>query len=102
MVVGTWRDEQMMSANLVLVYQFFYSQTQGATDYNAHRSVMGGGGGYCHTDQNNGCLRIYFVVQIPPFIDWTCAGDECRATAEITQSLQIDLVLSDMAATSEP
>ena len=48
----------------------FYSQTQGATDYNVHRSVMGGGGGgggvYRHTDQNNGSLRVYFVVQIPP------------------------------------
>ena len=41
--------------------------------------------------------------QIPPFIDWICsAGDECGATAEITQSLQIDLVLSDAEATSEP
>ena len=36
------------------------------------------------------------------FIDWTCAGEECGATAEITRSLQIDLVLNDMAATSEP
>ena len=36
------------------------------------------------------------------FIDWTCsAGEECGATAEITQSLQIDLVLSDTAATSD-
>ena len=33
----------------------------------------------------------------------TCsAGEECGATAEITQSLQIDLVLSDAEATSEP
>ena len=64
----------------------------------------GGGGEYRQTDQNhsNGSLRVYFVVQIPPFIDWTCAGEECGATAEITQSLQIDLVLSDAAATSEP
>ena len=36
------------------------------------------------------------------FIDWTCAGEECGAMAEITQSLQIGLVLSDVAATSEP
>ena len=63
----------------------------------------GGGGGDLHTDQNNGSLRVYFVVQIPPFIDWTCsAGEECGATAEITRSLQIDLVLSDAATTSEP
>ena len=62
----------------------------------------GGGGGYRHTDQNNGSLSFYFIVQIPPIIDWTYAGEECRATAEITQSLQIDLVLSDAAATSEP
>ena len=85
----------------------FYSQTQDATDYNAHRSVMegwgGGGGGYRHTDQNNGSLCVYFIIQIPPFIDWTCGGgEECGATAEITQSLQIDLVLSDVAATSKP
>ena len=66
---------------------------------------MGAGGGrqHRHRDQNNGSLRIYFVVQIPPFIDWTCGGgEECEATAEITWSLQIDLVLSDVAATSEP
>ena len=62
-----------------------------------------GGGGYRHTDQNNGSLRVYFVVQIPPFIDWTCGGEEeFGATAEITRSLQIDLVSSDAAATSEP
>ena len=40
-------------------------------------------------------LRIYFAVQIPPFIDWTW-------TAEMTPSLQVDLMLSDAAATSEP
>ena len=48
---------------------------------------FGGGGGYRHTDQNNGSLHVYFIVQIPPFIDWTCARKECRTTAEITQSL---------------
>ena len=48
----------------------------------------GGGGGDRHTDQNNGSLRVYFGVQIPPFIDWTCAGEECGATAEITQSFK--------------
>ena len=43
--------------------------------------------------------RANFVV----VIDWTCsAGEECRATTEITRSLQIDLLLSDTAATSEP
>ena len=41
-----------------------------------------------------GELHIYFTVQIPPFIGWTW-------TAEITLSLQVDLVLSDMASTSE-
>ena len=61
------------------------------TDYNAHRSVMEGGWGDRHTDQNNGSLRVYFVVQIPPFIDWTfSAGEECGATAEITRSLQLN------------
>ena len=40
-----------------------------------------------------GELRIYFAVQIPPFIDWTW-------TAEMTLSLQVDLVLS-VASTSE-
>ena len=65
---------------------------------------MGGGGGrYRHTDQNNGSLRIYFIIQIPPFTDWTCGGgEECGAMAEIMQSLQINLVLSDAAATSKP
>ena len=56
----------------------------------------GGGRGDRHTDQNNGSLRVYFIIQIPPVIDWPCStGEECGATAEITQSLQIDLVLSD-------
>ena len=41
-----------------------------------------------------GELRVYFAVQIPPFVDriWT---------AETTLSLQVDLVLSDTASTSE-
>ena len=30
------------------------------------------------------------------------AGEECVATAEVTQSLQVALVLNDVAATSEP
>ena len=41
-----------------------------------------------------GELRVYFAVQIPPFIKWTW-------TAEMTLSLQIDLMLSDAAPTSE-
>ena len=62
-----------------------------------------GEGGHRHTDQNNSSLHVYFIVQILPFIDWTCsAGEECGAMAEITRSLQIDLVLSDVTATSEP
>ena len=36
-------------------------------------------------------LRVYFTVQIPPFIDWTW-------TAEMTLSLQVDIVLSDAAS----
>ena len=39
-------------------------------------------------------LCIYFTVQIPPFTDWTW-------TAEMTLSLQVDLVLSDVTSTSE-
>jgi len=39
-------------------------------------------------------LRVYFAVQIPPFIDWTWM-------AEMTLSLQVYLVLSDAASTSE-
>ena len=42
-------------------------------------------GGYLHTDQNNGSLRIYCVIQIPPFTDCTySAREECGAMAEIT------------------
>ena len=41
-----------------------------------------------------GELHIYFAVQIPPFIDWTWM-------AEMTLSLQVDLVLNDAASTSE-
>ena len=41
-----------------------------------------------------GSYVCFFTVQIPPFIDWTW-------TAEMTLSLQVDLVLSDVASTSE-
>ena len=41
-----------------------------------------------------GELCVYFAVQILPFIDWTWM-------AEMTLSLQVDLVLSDAASTSE-
>ena len=41
-----------------------------------------------------GELRVYFTVQIPPFIDGSW-------TAEMTLSLQVDLELSDAASTSE-
>ena len=37
-----------------------------------------------------GELCVYFAVQIPPFVDWTWM-------AEMTLSLKVDLVLSDMA-----
>ena len=58
--------------------------------------------------KNDGSLRVYFIIQIPPFIGWSCtvvvhAGKEyVLATAEMTLSLQVDLVLSDAAATHEP
>ena len=39
-------------------------------------------------------LHIYFAVQILPFVDWTWM-------AEMTLSLQVDLVLNDAASTSE-
>ena len=39
-------------------------------------------------------LCVYFAIQNPPFIDWTWM-------AEMTLSLQVDLVLSDAASTSE-
>ena len=81
---------------------WIYSQTQVATDYNAHRLIRDWGeGGYRHTDQNSGSLRDYFIVQILPYIDWTySAGEECRAMAEIAWTLQVNLVFSDAAATS--
>ena len=41
-----------------------------------------------------GELCVCFTVQIPPFTDWTWM-------AEMTPSLQVDLVLSDAASTSE-
>ena len=41
-----------------------------------------------------GELPVYFAVHIPPFIDWIW-------TAEMTMSLQVDLLLSDAASTSE-
>ena len=69
---------------------------------------VGSGGGIIALlyTENYGCLRVYFVVQILPFIDWTCsavrAREEWRATAEMTLSLQVHLVLSDTAATRQP
>ena len=39
-------------------------------------------------------FRVYFTDQISPFFDWT-------ETAEMTLNLQVDLVLSDTASTSE-
>ena len=52
--------------------------------------------------KNDGSLRVYFTVQIPPIITGLAvhAGEECRATAKVTLNLQV--VLSDMKATSEP
>ena len=41
-----------------------------------------------------GELRVNFAVQIPPFVDWTW-------TAEMTLSLQVYLVLTEAASTSE-
>ena len=61
--------------------------------------------------ESDGSLCVYFVVQIPPFkkfIDWSCTvvvharKEYVLATAEMTQSLQVDLVLSGAAATHEP
>ena len=56
--------------------------------------------------ENYSSLHVYFAVQILPFIDWTHiavpAAEECGATAEMTLSLQVDLELSNVAATSEP
>ena len=49
---------------------------------------MGGGGSITLKTENYGSLCVYFVVQIP-------------ATAEMTMSLQVDLVLSDRASTNE-
>ena len=47
-------------------------------------------GGYCHTDQNNVSLCIYFVIQILPFTDWTCSAvEECGATAEIANRSRV-------------
>ena len=40
-----------------------------------------------------GELHVYFAVQILLFIDWTWM-------AEMTPSLQVDLVFSDVASTS--
>ena len=44
----------------------FYSQTRGPIDIQTKIAA---------------CT---FVIQIPPFIDWTCAWEGCGATAEIT------------------
>ena len=58
--------------------------------------------------ESDSSLHVYFIVQIPPFIDWSCTvvvrarKESVLATAEMTQSLQVDLVLSGAAATHEP
>ena len=57
-----------------------HSSEKYANFIHRHRAIA-----YRHTDQNNSSLCVYFVIQIPPFIDWTCAGEGCEATAEITE-----------------
>ena len=59
----------------------------------------GGGGSVTIQTESDGSLRVYFVVQIPPCTVVAHTGKEyVLAMAEMTQSLQADLVLSDMWA----
>ena len=44
------------------------------------------------------CLS-FVIIHTLPFSDWTCSA--CWREAEVTLSLQVDLVLSDVAATTE-
>ena len=49
----------------------------------------------------------YMLISLPSrFLPFTVlaehAGEECRTTTEVTLSFQVDLVLSDAAAISEP
>ena len=68
---------------------------------------MGWGGGIALKTKNSGRLRIYFIVQIL-LLSLTGLAVPCvpesedQAMAEMTISLQADLVLSDAAATNEP
>ena len=71
---------------------------QGATDYKALDKILGKVSSSPYSPEITVAyreLRVYFAVQILPFIDWTWM-------AEMTLSLQVDLVLSDVADTSEP
>ena len=59
--------------------------------------ILGEGGSVTIQTESDGSLRVYFVVQIPPCTVVVHTGKEyILAMAEMTQSLQVDLVLSDM------
>ena len=67
---------------------------------------MGWGGGITLETENSGSLHIYFIQIL--FLSLTGLAEPCvpesedQAMAEMTMSLQADLVLSDAAATNEP
>ena len=67
---------------------------------------MGWGGGITLETENSGSLHIYFIQIL--FLSLTGLAVPCvpesedQAMAEMTMSLQADLVLSDAAATNEP
>ena len=62
---------------------------QGAPDYSImYMDQVGGGGGggsiTLHTE-NYSSLCIYFIIQIPPFIDWSCSA--CQGGVFANRSL---------------
>ena len=66
---------------------------------------VGGGGGVDIVLQtkNYGSMRVYFIVQIPPFIDWTCSACQAWVCSHGWDDMEFANrpSLCDAAATSE-
>ena len=77
----------------------FYSRTDRALLTIRHTDQILGRGVSPYTVQtkNYSSLCIYFIIQIPPFIDWVVVHTRkvFVAMAEMAQSLLVDLALSD-------
>ena len=51
---------------------------RGTPDCKVHGSDLRVGGSIALKTENDGSLRVYFVIRILPFIDWTCSAMRAR------------------------